>query len=602
MYHILQFMLVSRCSYTRNRIVRNNASNILHQGAEITVRLPVTTLDILYLNITNNYSNYSGTFYIDCWWFLLFLENLKSATLSYIILANNTGAFQSGILQSSYNADTRVEVYSLYSAFNDFRSPVVYDSRTPSTVVLFGNGYVHVADSRFFCNSVTALEIIQCVVVFAGNNTFIGNTGYNGGGITAHGQHSLVFNNTSMRFENNSAKNNGGGIYVSGTHQFCSFGGEYAAKLEFQNNHAGVAGNDLYGDPCYSQDLILESSTGAIDLASDPLRVCSCYTCNVSTVQVYPGSLLYLSLIVLGYVAEVPGIHVSGVPSTVHAQLLPLHPEPGSIPSQMMAQESERDCSRFEYRVISTNRFEVLSLTVVQIPVNLIMWYYDDHESHGPAINEQFQVVPYFIEIELLPCPVGFQLSDGECYCTASLLDFVIKCSIDTQLLQINPSAWISAINTSHQKHNASSHLYLMHKHCPFDFCNSRDSFEFSLEEPDAQCHHNRSGILCGECKPGHSLILGSMECRQCTNIYLLLLIPLRLAGILLILFLSLTDMTVAAGTTNGLLFYANIVWENKATSFPPEEEGGFLSVFIAWLNLDLGIMTCRVMTEYPLV
>ena len=132
-----------------------------------------------------------------------------------------------------------------------------------------------------------------------------------------------------------------------------------------------------------------------------------------------------------------------------------------------------------------------------------------------------------------------------------------------------------------------------MHKHCPFDFCNSRDGFEFSLEEPDAQCRHNISGILCGECMPGQSLTLGSMECRQCTNIYLLLLIPFGLAGILLILFLSLTDMTVAAGTTNGLLFYANIVWENKATFFPPEAEGGFLSVFIAWLNLDLGISTC---------
>ena len=103
-----------------------------------------------------------------------------------------------------------------------------------------------------------------------------------------------------------------------------------------------------------------------------------------------------------------------------------------------------------------------------------------------------------------------------------------------------------------------------------------------------------RSGILCGQCK-NYSLTLGSMECRQCTNIYLLLLVPFALAGILLIVFLSLTDldMTVAAGTINGLLFYANIVWENKATFFPPETSGGFLAVFIAWLNLDFGISTC---------
>ena len=51
--------------------------------------------------------------------------------------------------------------------------------------------------------------------------------------------------------------------------------------------------------------------------------------------------------------------------------------------------------------------------------------------------------------------------------------------------------------------------------------------------------------------------------------------------------------MTVTAGTINGLLFFANTVRENQATFFPPRAARGFLSVFIAWLNLDLGISTC---------
>ena len=119
--------------------------------------------------------------------------------------------------------------------------------------------------------------------------------------------------------------------------------------------------------------------------------------------------------------------------------------------------------------------------------------------------------------------------------------------------------------------------------------------FSFPLEDPDIQCNNNRSGILCGKCKPGYSLTLGTNNCKQCTNIYLLLLAPFGLAGILLIVFLSLTDMTVTAGTINGLLFFANIVRKNQATFFPPWPRAakGFLSVFIAWLNLDLGISTC---------
>ena len=115
----------------------------------------------------------------------------------------------------------------------------------------------------------------------------------------------------------------------------------------------------------------------------------------------------------------------------------------------------------------------------------------------------------------------------------------------------------------------------------------------FSLEDPDAQCNHSRLGILCGECKPGYSLSLGTNECKQCTNIHLLLFVPFALAGVLLIVFLSLTDMTVTAGTIIGLLFFANIVRENEATFFSPRAAKSFLSVFIAWLNLDFGISSC---------
>ena len=134
--------------------------------------------------------------------------------------------------------------------------------------------------------------------------------------------------------------------------------------------------------------------------------------------------------------------------------------------------------------------------------------------------------------------------------------------------------------------------VYMINQHCPFDYCISGE-FNFSLEDPDAQCNNNRSGILCGKCKPGYSLTLGTNECKQCTNIYLLLLVPFALAGVFLIIYLSLTDMTVTAGTVNGLLFFANIVRENQATFFPPERAINFLSIFIAWLNLDFGISSC---------
>ena len=46
-------------------------------------------------------------------------------------------------------------------------------------------------------------------------------------------------------------------------------------------------------------------------------------------------------------------------------------------------------------------------------------------------------------------------------------------------------------------------------------------------------------------------------------------------------------------GTINGIIFYANIVRANTATFFPDKTANTFLSWFIAWLNLDVGIETC---------
>jgi hypothetical protein len=50
--------------------------------------------------------------------------------------------------------------------------------------------------------------------------------------------------------------------------------------------------------------------------------------------------------------------------------------------------------------------------------------------------------------------------------------------------------------------------------------------------------------------------------------------------------------MTVAVGTLNGLIFYANVVYANQSILLPFQKTN-FITVFISWLNLDLGIDTC---------
>jgi len=134
-----------------------------------------------------------------------------------------------------------------------------------------------------------------------------------------------------------------------------------------------------------------------------------------------------------------------------------------------------------------------------------------------------------------------------------------------------------------------------LHRNCPFDYCKPWKTY-VNLSNPDEQCNSNRAGVLCGGCQLGLSLALGTSQCLQCSNIYLLLLIPFTLSGVALVFLLLKCNLTVSVGTINGLIFFSNVIRVNHTIFFPKGNVNiltKFLSVFIAWINLDLGIETC---------
>ena len=52
-------------------------------------------------------------------------------------------------------------------------------------------------------------------------------------------------------------------------------------------------------------------------------------------------------------------------------------------------------------------------------------------------------------------------------------------------------------------------------------------------------------------------------------------------------------NLTVSKGHINGIIFYADVIRISQTVFFPIEGGGTFLILFIAWLNLDLGIEMC---------
>ena len=98
-------------------------------------------------------------------------------------------------------------------------------------------------------------------------------------------------------------------------------------------------------------------------------------------------------------------------------------------------------------------------------------------------------------------------------------------------------------------------------------------------------------------CRPGLGLSLGSSHCIQCSQNWrrdlIGIVVAAFIAGIALVTFMLALNMTVAVGTLNGILFYAHIVAANASIYFLPFSTPNFVTVFISWLNLDIGFDVC---------
>ena len=219
-------------------------------------------------------------------------------------------------------------------------------------------------------------------------------------------------------------------------------------------------------------------------------------------------------------------------------------------------------------------------------PENCFQQYKVYHD--GPC---QSSIPVIELEVTTVPCPIGFNLSLNShgCVCSEQLQTLTSNCYIDSKSFERKSNSFFVS-----QQDNIST-LILHYRSCPFDFCKI-EPINVSLSEPSVQCDFNRTGVLCGQCKSygnvSYSLALGSLHCRSCSNGKLALIVPFVLAGVCLVAFLFLFRLTVDVGTLNGLIFYANVVQADYQEFFPRSTRN-FFTIFIAWLNLDLGIETC---------
>ena len=442
-------------------------------------------------------------------------------------------------------------------------------------------------------NNMAGLAVYHTAVVVHGTSVFHNNTGIDGGGLAIFGNSYLMFHkNSIINFSNNSAKHRGGAIFVDTqlvhVNAPCFF--QYSDNTLFQSvkviitgNKANIAGtvlfggdinkcllfrsNKTYGSECFNKTFEYSTQTGPSVISSEPTDVCFCdnnNTINCSQTQLtmtaYPGEEINIYVVTVGQLNGVaPGI---------------LHTQP---------QDNADTSADMELHNTS-------AINCTTIPLKPI---YETYKLNVFGIKS-FKL----INISFASCPLGFEISSTTKSCDCEELRHkttTITCDATTKIITRQGDIWIGNI----------SDCVIVRKTCPFDYCNTAQ-VSFSLTDPDPQCALNRTGILCGRCRDGLSLALGSNNCIQCSQFsYLALIIPFAAAGFGLVALLMVLNLTVSIGTINGLIFYASIVKISESTGiFFPNGSIPVLSQYIAWFNLDLGIETCfyHGMTAYAKV
>lgn len=367
----------------------------------------------------------------------------------------------------------------------------------------------------------------------------------------------------------------------------------------FRNNSANKHGEKLFGgllDRCTvnafgknirytdipdSFDSILNGTT------SEPVRVCLCkpesdmVDCSyIPPIMYYmKGSNLTLK------VAAVDQVN-NTVSATIHSYLKSRR---GHIGDEQQAQHIDNTCTELNYSIISP----------VKKKHKEKLFLYAD----GPCSNLGISALK--IKIRFIPCTclTGFEpdiKTVERCVCRChhvlrSIFPFIkdSDCNSETLLLTRNKDFWITAINLPNT-------TFISYNHCPYAYCHPSNPpvyIDFSAPNgADAQCAFNHTGMICGQCQPNFTLSLGSSRCIDCPQVWpaitVTVIIVVFITGLALVAIILSLNLTVATGTLNATIFYANILATNQQQLLPFKHTN-FHSVFISWLNLDVGFDVC---------
>ena len=409
-------------------------------------------------------------------------------------------------------------------------------------------------------------------------------------------------------FKNIRAFQKGGAIYGHKScldkHNFCFFQpivdratnithlqNENKMKLVFVNNTAVRAGDNIYGgniDDCYTYgkfynksstsshyisgdvfDTIADAFNTNTSISSDPYFINFCnLSTNESSTMTWPGN-------------------------TIQVLVQPLGQRYGFTSGLIEVLINESQISASISRSLSLDPCESINITILSKYINITTELIFQLQSSVPIEN----VMVATLHVTIQHCPWGYYLNNwtSKCECEHLIINRNCECIANT-IKCSKLRYWVGCDNETSCVSNTDTRVVS----CSVNYCKSKRVI--TADAINNQCVTGRMGIGCGKCRQNYSAVLGTSNCNLCSNSHLWLIAIYLLSGILLIVLLMKFNITVANGTVNGIIFYANFIYTSKDIFFPERFSNRDVPrIFISWLNLDLGIEVCfyKGMTTY---
>ena len=160
-----------------------------------------------------------------------------------------------------------------------------------------------------------------------------------------------------------------------------------------------------------------------------------------------------------------------------------------------------------------------------------------------------------YILVTVKNCPMGYVLYNNACECItvnqSDSYEGLAYCKSSELEIYIRPGYWAGQVEQFFSTYT-----------CPFSYCIETSSPIELNNNSDILCN-NRMGRLCGECKHGYGLAVGTLGCVNCTGSHVIawvILITTTYVPITIV-FISLLvlNMNLAVGPVHSFIFFCQV-------------------------------------------